>query len=303
VGLGQSIELRRLPQGSESERHRDRGPGDLPDEVEALLHRLAKGSWYTVQGRPFIYFYNAGTLRPLNVSSAVACPDESAFRAGFRRRAVRRCRGCVLPRPQHAECRRWPVHVDTLRAGKKSRFVIRVSPSITSWSSGTRSPRQAGRHRHQRRSRPQEHRAAHRSPFVLARRSDRRHRKPGTTSARYRIDRNDDYYIEGLGSPERIHERHPIVAVRELTWKIENHSRLANVDVDLGRGRGAHVSEKGRHAVRCFRGAVGWWALRSSAQTGRDGREPIVFWAGWMIGDDGLRRQSIASSGCTRSTA
>src|SRR5882724_2482964 len=44
-----------------------------------------------------------------------------------------------------------------------------------------------------------------------------------------------------------------------------------------------------RRAVTLFLAftvAVGWWALRSSAQTGRDGREPIVFWAGWMIGDD-----------------
>ncbi len=32
--------------------------------------------------------------------------------------------------------------------------------------------------------------------------------------------------------------------------------------------------------------AVSWWTVRSSREANEDGREPIVFWAGWMIGDD-----------------
>jgi multiple sugar transport system permease protein len=32
--------------------------------------------------------------------------------------------------------------------------------------------------------------------------------------------------------------------------------------------------------------AVSWWTFRSSRDAGDDGREPIVFWGGWMLGDD-----------------
>src|SRR5882724_8757951 len=44
-----------------------------------------------------------------------------------------------------------------------------------------------------------------------------------------------------------------------------------------------------RRAVTLFLAftvAVGWWALRSPVEATQGGREPIVFWAGWMIGDD-----------------
>src|SRR4051812_5463337 len=30
--------------------------------------------------------------------------------------------------------------------------------------------------------------------------------------------------------------------------------------------------------------ALGWWALRSSRDAAADGREPIVFYAGWLVG-------------------
>jgi ABC-type sugar transport system permease subunit/ABC-type glycerol-3-phosphate transport system substrate-binding protein len=35
-----------------------------------------------------------------------------------------------------------------------------------------------------------------------------------------------------------------------------------------------------------FVGAVSWWTLRSSREQGDGGRENIVLWAGWMLGDD-----------------
>ena len=32
--------------------------------------------------------------------------------------------------------------------------------------------------------------------------------------------------------------------------------------------------------------AVAWWALRDSRAKDRDGREHLVFFAGWMVGDE-----------------
>ena len=45
--------------------------------------RIDKQYWYTFQGRPFIYFYNAGTLNPLNVSAAVVARLKALFAADF----------------------------------------------------------------------------------------------------------------------------------------------------------------------------------------------------------------------------
>jgi hypothetical protein len=45
--------------------------------------RIDKQYWYTFQNRPFIYFYNAGTLTPLNVSAAVVARLKQLFAADF----------------------------------------------------------------------------------------------------------------------------------------------------------------------------------------------------------------------------
>jgi len=45
--------------------------------------RVASESWYLVQDRPFIYFYNAGTLVPLNVSAAVVNRMKQLFQQDF----------------------------------------------------------------------------------------------------------------------------------------------------------------------------------------------------------------------------
>src|SRR5882762_1546180 len=31
---------------------------------------------------------------------------------------------------------------------------------------------------------------------------------------------------------------------------------------------------------------LSWWTMRSADEGDRDGREHIVFWAGWLLGDD-----------------
>jgi hypothetical protein len=45
--------------------------------------RIDKQYWYTFQNRPFIYFYNAGTLNPLNVSAAVVARLKQLFVQDF----------------------------------------------------------------------------------------------------------------------------------------------------------------------------------------------------------------------------
>jgi hypothetical protein len=45
--------------------------------------RVPRGAWHLVQDRPFIYFYNAGTLVPLNVSAAVLNRMKQLFQQDF----------------------------------------------------------------------------------------------------------------------------------------------------------------------------------------------------------------------------
>jgi hypothetical protein len=45
--------------------------------------RIDRQYWYQFQNRPFIYFYNAGTLNPLNVSAAVVARLKQLFAADF----------------------------------------------------------------------------------------------------------------------------------------------------------------------------------------------------------------------------
>ncbi|HVZ74995.1 MAG TPA: DUF5010 domain-containing protein [Polyangia bacterium] len=46
--------------------------------------RIDPKHWYTFRGRPFVYFYNAGTLNPLNVSAAVVARLKALFAADFK---------------------------------------------------------------------------------------------------------------------------------------------------------------------------------------------------------------------------
>jgi hypothetical protein len=45
--------------------------------------RVPRDAWYLYQNRPFIYFYNAGTLTPLNVSAAVVGRLKQLFQQDF----------------------------------------------------------------------------------------------------------------------------------------------------------------------------------------------------------------------------
>jgi len=50
---------------------------------KAFYSRLDRQFWYQLDGRPFIYFYNAGTLAPLNVSAAVVARMKELFAQDF----------------------------------------------------------------------------------------------------------------------------------------------------------------------------------------------------------------------------
>jgi hypothetical protein len=50
---------------------------------EPFFSRLKKDNWYLYDGRPLIYFYNAGTLTPANQSAAVVAQLHTLFQAEF----------------------------------------------------------------------------------------------------------------------------------------------------------------------------------------------------------------------------
>jgi Domain of unknown function (DUF5010) len=69
-------------------------PPDLSDTAGAaqtiyqakwkpFFQAIPQASWYLVKGRPFIYFYNGGTLKPLNAAAAVVAALKQLFAADF----------------------------------------------------------------------------------------------------------------------------------------------------------------------------------------------------------------------------
>ena len=68
-----------------------------------FFRRVPRANWYLTNGRPFIYFYNAGTLVPRNVSAAVIARMKALFHDRVRRRAICRGRHRVFLRRQHGD--------------------------------------------------------------------------------------------------------------------------------------------------------------------------------------------------------
>ena len=48
-----------------------------------FFQAVTHGDWYLVKGRPLIYFYNAGTLKPLNVAAGVVARLKQLFSSDF----------------------------------------------------------------------------------------------------------------------------------------------------------------------------------------------------------------------------
>jgi hypothetical protein len=90
-----------------------------------FFSRVERPYWYLVQNRPLIYFYNAGSLRPLNASAAVITRMKQLFQQDFGVEPFVAVDGAFFAdanMPNVADSRfTW----DTLRTGQKSRSTLR----------------------------------------------------------------------------------------------------------------------------------------------------------------------------------
>ncbi len=50
---------------------------------QPFFQKIPKEDWYRIDGRPVIYFYNAGTLKPANTAAAVITRMKALFKADF----------------------------------------------------------------------------------------------------------------------------------------------------------------------------------------------------------------------------
>jgi hypothetical protein len=85
---------------------------------------LPKEHWYLFQGRPFIYFYNAGTLQPLNVSAAVLARMKQLFTEDFGVEPFVAVDAAYFQDPNMPNVANGRFTWDTLRTGTKSRATI-----------------------------------------------------------------------------------------------------------------------------------------------------------------------------------
>jgi Domain of unknown function (DUF5010) len=86
--------------------------------------RLARDDWYLVQGRPFIYFYNAGTLAPANVSAAVVNRMKQLFLQDFGVLPFVAVDGAYFQDPSMEGTADGRFTWDTIRTNKKSRATV-----------------------------------------------------------------------------------------------------------------------------------------------------------------------------------
>jgi hypothetical protein len=86
--------------------------------------RIAKESWYLVEGRPFIYFYNAGTLGPLNASAAVVNKMKQLFLADFGVQPFVAVDGAYFQDAAMSTVADDRFTWDTIRTGQKSRYAM-----------------------------------------------------------------------------------------------------------------------------------------------------------------------------------
>jgi hypothetical protein len=83
--------------------------------------RVPREAWYLFQSRPFIYFYNAGTLTPLNVSAAVVSRMKQLFQQDFGLLPFVAVDNAYFQDAGMSEVADARFTWDTLRAGRKSR--------------------------------------------------------------------------------------------------------------------------------------------------------------------------------------
>jgi hypothetical protein len=87
--------------------------------------RVPPAAWYLVQNRPFIYFYNAGTLAPLNVSAAVVNRMKQFFQQDFGLVPFVAADSAYFQDAAMNEAADARFSWDTLRGGRKSRTTMK----------------------------------------------------------------------------------------------------------------------------------------------------------------------------------
>jgi hypothetical protein len=87
--------------------------------------RVPRDAWYLVQSRPFIYFYNAGTLNPLSVSAAVVSRMKALFEQDFGVLPFVAADNAYFQDAAMSEVADARFTWDTLRAGRKSRTTLK----------------------------------------------------------------------------------------------------------------------------------------------------------------------------------
>jgi hypothetical protein len=100
--------------------------------------RVPKDAWYLVQGKPLIYFYNAGTLGPLNASSAVVNRMKQLFAADFGVAPFVVVDGAYFQDAGMAQVADGRFTWDTIRTGQISRYAVNgvtVTHFMVKWDS------------------------------------------------------------------------------------------------------------------------------------------------------------------------
>lgn len=91
---------------------------------KVFYSHLAKDYWYDFQNRPFIYFYNAGTLMPLNASAAVLTRMKQLFKADFGVEPFVAVDTAYFQDPNMPNVADGRFTWDTLRSGQDSRATV-----------------------------------------------------------------------------------------------------------------------------------------------------------------------------------
>jgi hypothetical protein len=100
--------------------------------------RVAKDDWYTVQGRPFIYFYNAGTLAPASAAAAVVSRMKQLFQQDFGVVPFVVADGAYFQDPNMPNVADGRFTWDTIRSGKMSSYTmgpVKLDHFMVKWDS------------------------------------------------------------------------------------------------------------------------------------------------------------------------
>jgi hypothetical protein len=103
-----------------------------------FFSRVKRDAWYLVQTRPFIYFYNAGTVGPANVAAAVVARMKQLFAQDFGIEPFVAVDDAYFQDPNMPNVADARFTWDTIRTGRESRFAMKgvtLSHFMVKWDS------------------------------------------------------------------------------------------------------------------------------------------------------------------------